>query len=86
MKTMPEHALDRLLDALVADLMEASDDEIAEVLAERGIKLGMKGSAALLELIDPGTPTEHTRENNEDMRPSPAAERGKGPPRKRWEG
>ena len=54
MKKSPgEIALDRLIAALEAELLAASDAEIAEVLAERGIKLGSKGSAGLVDLTLP---------------------------------
>jgi hypothetical protein len=52
-KTSLAEGLERLLSALEAEILAASDEEIAEVLAERGMKLGMKGSASLVDLIDP---------------------------------
>jgi hypothetical protein len=43
-------ALERILKALEDEIVSASDDEIAEVLAELGMKLGMKGSAATADI------------------------------------
>jgi hypothetical protein len=74
MKDTPDRKLARLLDTLAADLLTAPDDEIAAVLAERGIKLGLKGSAALLDLVDPRIPnlraTDHDETTDDDPPPT----------------
>jgi len=48
--TWPEPALSRILDDLEREILAAPDDEITQVLAELGMRPGMKGSAVLLEL------------------------------------
>lgn len=49
-KIPPEVRLERLLEALSADAVEASDAELLETCAELGIKPAMKGSIAFLGL------------------------------------
>ena len=46
----PETALERILRVLESELIAASDDEIAGVLEELGMKPGMKGSAATADI------------------------------------
>jgi hypothetical protein len=43
-------ALERILAALESEIIAATDDEIAEVLKELGMKPGMKGSAATADI------------------------------------
>jgi hypothetical protein len=45
--SFPELGLERVLAALERDLLAASDEELAEVAGELGLKPGMKGSVAL---------------------------------------
>lgn len=63
-KTSLAAAFERLLVALEAEILAASDEEIAEVLAESGMKLGMKGSASLIALADPRGASESELEAN----------------------
>ena len=46
----PETALNRILDALERDLIDASDEEILEAAKDLGMNPVMKGSAAFLGL------------------------------------
>lgn len=46
----PETALERILDALERELLEATDAEILQAADDLGMKPGMKGSAAFLGL------------------------------------
>ncbi len=45
--TRPEVGLERLLAAIERDILDTSDEEIASVASELGIKPDMKGSIAL---------------------------------------
>jgi hypothetical protein len=45
--SVPELGLERVLAALERDLLAASDEELAEVAGELGLKPGMQGSVAL---------------------------------------
>ena len=45
--SFPELGLERVLAALERDLIAASDEEMAEVASELGLKPGMQGSVAL---------------------------------------
>jgi hypothetical protein len=49
-KILPEVRLERLVEALSADVAEASDAEILKACADLGIKPEMKGSIAFLGL------------------------------------
>lgn len=49
-KILPEVRLERLLEALSADVTLASDAEILEACADLGIQPAMKGSIAFLGL------------------------------------
>lgn len=46
----PETALERILDALERELIEATDADILQAADDLGMKPGMKGSAAFLGL------------------------------------
>jgi hypothetical protein len=70
-KTSPAAAFERLLAALEAEILAASDEEIAEVLAERGMKLGMKGSASLGALVDPRDAADAALHDDEGMGDGP---------------
>ena len=48
--TFPETALERVLESLEHELVEATDEEILEAADDLGMKPGMKGSAAFLGL------------------------------------
>ena len=50
MTTPPELALTRLLQAFEAELIGATEEEIAVALSELGMSASTKGSAALVEL------------------------------------
>jgi hypothetical protein len=50
----PETALERVLEALERELVEATDEEILEAAHDLGMKPEMKGSAAFLGLRYPG--------------------------------
>lgn len=50
MRAFPEAALERLLEALEHEVLEASDAEILAAAAELGMQPGMKGSAAFIGL------------------------------------
>ena len=58
--TRPELGIERLLTALEQELLDASDEEIAAVASELGIKPGMKGSIALFGV------TRAVRSKNQD--------------------
>ena len=49
-QVFPETSLERILNALERELVEASDADILEAANELGMKPGMKGSAAFLGL------------------------------------
>ena len=51
----PETALERILEALERELVEATDAEILEAAHDLGMKPEMQGSAAFLGLRYPGT-------------------------------
>ena len=51
--TAPEIALARILEALEAELIGATDDEMAAALADLGMSASIKGSAALFDLKYP---------------------------------
>src|SRR5690242_15198048 len=51
-----ETTLNRLLDALEQELLQASDEEILEAARELGMQPGMKGSAAFLGVTYPTMP------------------------------
>ena len=51
--TNPEAALGRILDALAAELISVSDEEILEAARELGMNPMMKGSAAFIGLRTP---------------------------------
>lgn len=53
-QVFPETALERILDALERELVEASDADILEAAHDLGMKPEMKGSAAFLGLRYPG--------------------------------
>jgi len=53
MKVFPETALERILDALEHELLEASDADILEAANDLGMKPQMKGSAAFIGLRAP---------------------------------
>jgi hypothetical protein len=53
-RVFPETALERILDALEHELIEASDADILEAAHDLGMKPEMKGSAAFLGLRYPG--------------------------------
>lgn len=53
-QVFPETALERILDALEHELIEASDADILEAAHDLGMKPEMKGSAAFLGLRYPG--------------------------------
>ena len=53
MKVFPETALERILDALEHELLEASDADILEAANDLGMKPQMKGSAAFIGLRTP---------------------------------
>ena len=53
-RVFPETALERILDALERELIEATDAEILEAAHDLGMKPEMKGSAAFLGLRYPG--------------------------------
>ena len=53
-QVFPETALERILDALERELIEASDADILEAAHDLGMKPQMKGSAAFLGLRYPG--------------------------------
>jgi hypothetical protein len=46
----PETALPRIVEALERELIEASDEEVLEVVRALGMNPGMKGSAAFAGL------------------------------------
>lgn len=50
MHAFPETALERVLDALERELVEASDTDILEAADDLGMKPQMKGSAAFIGL------------------------------------
>lgn len=52
----PETALERILDALERELMEASDADILEAANDLGMRPQMKGSAAFLGLCYTSVP------------------------------
>jgi len=54
MKPSPAEVLTRIIDALEADLIAATDEDIAAVAADLGMKPHMKGSVALFDLIAGG--------------------------------
>ena len=54
MTTRPELALDRILKAFEAELIDASEEEIASALKDLGMTMTMKGSAALVDVRYPG--------------------------------
>ncbi len=66
-------ALLRILDALETEIIAATDDEVAGVLAERGMKPGKKGSVALLDLRS-GIPFHPLTRDREDGVEAPAAD------------
>jgi len=53
-RSFPETALERVLEALEHELTEATDEEILEAAHDLGMQPGMKGSAAFLGLRYPG--------------------------------
>jgi hypothetical protein len=53
-QVFPETALERILDALEHELIEASDADILEAAHDLGMKPEMKGSAAFLGVRYPG--------------------------------
>ena len=53
-QVFPETALERILEALERELIEASDADILEAAHDLGMKPEMKGSAAFLGLRYPG--------------------------------
>lgn len=48
-----ERSLDRILAALEAEIVEASDEEIVEAARDLGMNLAMRGSAAFIGLKYP---------------------------------
>jgi hypothetical protein len=52
-RSAADRSLDRILAALEAELVAASDDEIVEVARDLGMNLAMKGSAAFIGLKYP---------------------------------
>ena len=48
--TFPETALERVLESLEQELVEATDEEILDAADDLGMKPGMKGAAAFLGL------------------------------------
>jgi hypothetical protein len=54
MQAFPETALDRILDALERELIEATDADILEAADDLGMKPQMKGSAAFIGLRHSG--------------------------------
>lgn len=55
-RTSPEAALDRVLETLGQDLIDASDEEIMEVAKDLGMDPTMRESAAFRGLKYPTTP------------------------------
>jgi hypothetical protein len=55
-KTPPVPALNRVLDALANELVEASDEEVLAAAHDLGMRPGMKGSAAFIGLFGPARP------------------------------
>jgi hypothetical protein len=53
MTTPPELALTRLLRVFETELIEATEEEIAEALSDLGMSASIKGSAALIDLKYP---------------------------------
>jgi hypothetical protein len=49
--TFPELGFERVLTSLQSDLLAATDQEIAEIAAEIGLKPGMQGSIALAGVL-----------------------------------
>jgi len=49
----PAPALNRILDALTVELVEASDEELLAAAHELGMRPDMKGSAAFIGLLGP---------------------------------
>jgi len=74
-----EFALFRILDALEHEVIAATDDEVAGVLAELGMKPGTKGSTALVDLQFGFTFRQMTRDS-EDGVETPAADETDGSP------
>lgn len=56
MHVFPETALERVLEALERELIEATDADILEAANDLGMKPGMKGSAAFVGLRHAGAP------------------------------
>jgi hypothetical protein len=57
LKALPEVILDRTLEALGQELIDASDKEILEAAKDLGMNPNMKGSAAFLGLTFPARMT-----------------------------
>ena len=53
-RVAPELALERLIEALAAELIEATDEEILEAAKDLGMDPRMKGSAAFIGIRYPG--------------------------------
>jgi hypothetical protein len=54
---LPDHRLDRILDALAHELEHATDEEVMAAAHDLGMRLDMKGSAAFIGLRGPGRHT-----------------------------
>lgn len=54
MQVFPQAALERILQSLEHELIEATDEEILEAAHALGMKPEMKGSAAFIGLRHPG--------------------------------
>lgn len=52
----PVPALNRILDALAHELLEASDEELLAAAHELGMRPDMKGSAAFIGILGPSHP------------------------------
>jgi hypothetical protein len=55
-RVFPEVALERLLEALEVEIIEASDDDILDAARDLGMNPAMRGSAAFLGLKGPALP------------------------------
>jgi hypothetical protein len=55
-RVFPEVALERLLEALEAEIVHASDDDILDAARDLGMNPAMRGSAAFLGLKGPALP------------------------------
>ena len=82
-KAMPQTRLERILNALAAELAAATDEEVLAAADDLGMKPSMKGTVAFIGLkkfVVPYSPDDYAK-RNEDADGEPGTERKSRPTR-----